>query len=47
MGEHSANGRVHPPAKRSMPRRLALAALAAVASKRGPPGFAAAASAEP
>lgn len=35
MGEHSANGRVHPPAKRSMPRRLALVALVAVALEAG------------
>ncbi len=31
MSGHSGNGRVQPPAKRSGPRRLALAALAAVA----------------
>ena len=31
MGAHASNGRVHPPAGRSRSRRIALAALAAVA----------------
>jgi hypothetical protein len=35
MSEHSTNGRVHPPAKRRRPRRLALAALVAVALEAG------------
>jgi hypothetical protein len=35
MSDHSTNGRVQPPAKRSRPRRLALVALVALALEAG------------